>query len=89
MLAACSKGGSRRTVPLPVDRPLDAGEARGIMASVLGALLEGALDPSTARAAAYIIQVERKVAEGEELERRIAALEALVPQQNGRAAWHR
>ena len=59
------------------------------MASVLGALLEGALDPSTARAAAYIIQVERKVAEGEELERRIAALEALVPQQNGRAAWHR
>ena len=89
LLAACSKGGSRRTVSLPVDRPLDACEARGIMASVLSALLQGALDPSTARAAAYIIQVERKVAEGEELEKRIVALEAIVPQQNGRPAWHR
>ena len=89
LLEACSKGGSRRTVPFAVGRPLEASEARGIMASVLAALLQGALDPSTARAAAYIIQVERKVAEGEELEKRIAALEALVPQQNGRAAWHR
>ncbi len=78
LLEACSKGGSRRTVPVFVDRPLEANEARGILASVLGALLQGALDPNTARAAAYILQVERKIAEGEELEKRLANLEAAV-----------
>ena len=78
LLSACSRGGSRRAVPLPIDRPLEASEARGVLASVLGALLQGALDPSTARAAAYILQVERKIAEGEELEKRLAYLEAAV-----------
>ena len=77
-MEACSKGGSRRSVPIAVGRPLEASEARGILASVLGALLQGALDPNTARAAAYILQVERKIAEGEELEKRIADLEAAV-----------
>ena len=43
----------------------------------MAALLEGALDPTTARVAAYILQVERKIAEGEELEKRIAVLEEL------------
>ena len=81
LLSACSRGGSRRTVPLPIERPLEASEARGILASVLGALLQGALDPNTARAAAYILQVERKIAEGEEFEERLANLEAAVSGQ--------
>jgi hypothetical protein len=55
----------------------------------LAALLEGALDPNTARAAAYILQVERKIAEGVELERRITTLEALLSQGNGKVAWQR
>ena len=76
-------------LPLPVGRPLETEEARGLLASVLAALLEGALDPNTARAAAYILQVERKIAEGAELERRIAALEALLSQANGKAIWQR
>jgi hypothetical protein len=89
MLAAARNGGSRKGLPLPIGRPVDALEARGLLASVLAALLDGALDPNTARAAAYILQVERKIAEGAELERRIAALEALLPQGNGRAQWPR
>ena len=78
MLEASSKGGSRRVLPLLVDRALNPDEARGILAAVLGAMLEGALDPNTARAAAYILQVER----------RIASLEALVPPRTGKSAWH-
>ena len=89
MLAASRNGGSRKALPLPVGRSLAAEEARGLLAAVLAALLDGALDPNTARAAAYILQVERKIAEGSELERRIAALEALPSQGNGKAAWPR
>ena len=89
MLAASRNGGGRKALPLPVGRPLKGEEAQGLLASVLAALLEGALDPNTARAAAYILQVERKVAEGSELERRITALEALLSQGNGKAAWPR
>ncbi|HZA23902.1 MAG TPA: hypothetical protein VFA32_15090 [Dehalococcoidia bacterium] len=89
MLAASRNGGSRKALPLPIGRPLDTVEARGLLASVLAALLDGALDPNTARAAAYILQVERKIAEGAELERRIAGLEALLSQGNGKVAWKR
>jgi hypothetical protein len=89
MLAASRNGGGRKALPLPVGRPLKGEEAQGLLASVLAAPLEGALDPNTARAAAYILQVERKIAEGVELERRIAGLEALLSQGNGKAAWQR
>lgn len=51
-------------MPLPVGRPLEGQEARGLLAAVLAALLQGAIDPNTARAAAYILQVERRIAEG-------------------------
>jgi hypothetical protein len=85
MLEASRKGGSRKALPLPEVRPLDAEEARGLLASVLIAMLEGAVDPTSARAAAYILQVERKIAEGEETEKRLAALESFVHSDNGRA----
>jgi hypothetical protein len=89
MLEASRKGGSRKALPLPVGRPIEAEEARGLLAATLAGLLQGALDPTTARAAAYILQVERKIAEGEEMERRISAIEALMPGDNGKTAWHR
>src|SRR5919106_1362209 len=89
MLAASRNGGGRKALPLAVGRPLKGEEAQGLLASVLAVLLDGALDPNTARAAAYILQVERKIAEGAELERRIAGLEALLSQGNGKAAWLR
>jgi hypothetical protein len=88
MLEASRRGGSRRTLALSTERPLGAQEARGVLASVLRALLEGAVDPGTARAAAYILQVERKIAEGAEMERRLAALEELVPATR-RGRWRR
>ena len=80
-LEASRKGGSRRTIPLPVGLPLEAAEARGVLAAVMAALLEGALDPGTARAAAYILQVDRKIAEGETLERRLSIIEELTEQR--------
>ncbi|MPZ14353.1 MAG: hypothetical protein GEU73_08000 [Chloroflexi bacterium] len=78
MLEAARKGGSRKVLDLPVGAPLGAEESRGILAAVLAALLAGALDAGTARAAAYILQVERRIAEGDVLERRVAALEELL-----------
>ena len=76
-LEASRKGGSRRTIPLPVGLPLEAEEARGLLAGVMSALLEGAVDPGTARAAAYLLQVDRKIAEGETLERQLSIIEEL------------
>ena len=81
MLEASRKGGCRKAVPLPVGRPIEAEEARGLLAATLAGLLQGA--------AAYILQVERKIAEGEEMERRLSAIEALIPGGNGKTAWHR
>ena len=63
---------------LPVGRLLEAHEARGLLSSVLVALLEGALDVNTCRATAYLIQTERRIAEGEALEKRVASLEELL-----------
>ena len=83
-LEASRKGGSRRAIPLPVGPPLEAEEARGVLASVMAALLEGALDPGTARAAAYIIQVDRKIAEGETVERQLSIIEELRQQSERR-----
>ena len=84
MLEAARIGGSRKSLNLPMGRPLGPEESRGVLASVLEAMLEGALDPNTARAAAYILQVERKIAEGDAQERRIAALEELLHRRNRR-----
>ena len=83
MVDAAHKGGARKSLDLPVGHPMAAEEGRGVLASVLKALLEGALDASTARAAAYILQVERKIGEGDALERRIAAPEEITT-RNGR-----
>ena len=41
MLEASRKGGSRKAVPLPVGRPIEAEEARGLLASTLAGLLQG------------------------------------------------
>ena len=82
MLEASRRGGSRRTIPLPLETPLEPEECRSILAGVLGAMLEGALDCNSARAAAYICQVEAKI-QGQELEKRVATLEAVLRQREG------
>ena len=83
MVEAARKGGSRTSLNLPVSQPLETSQARGVLASVLEAMLKGALDPNTARTAAYILQVERKIAEGEALEDRLSTIEELL-HHNGR-----
>ena len=80
---ASSRGGSRKAVSLPEVRPLSTEQARGVLASVLSGLLEGSIDPTTARAAGYLVQVDRTVFEKEEFERRIESLEALSATRNG------
>ena len=64
------------------EQPLSAEEARGILASVLVGLLQGGLDPTTAKAAGYLIQIDRKVAEGQELEKRVEILESILNQRD-------
>jgi hypothetical protein len=83
MVEAARKGGARTSLNLPVSQSLETSQARGVLASVLEAMLKGALDPNTARTAAYILQVERKIAEGEALEDRLSTLEELL-HHNGR-----
>ena len=78
MLQASSKGGSRTVLPFEITDPLAAAEMRGVLASVMAAVLSGALDPATGRAVAYIAQVERRVADGEGLEERLEVLESLI-----------
>ena len=82
MLAACRRGGSRRSLLLPMEQPLSAEEARGILASVLAGLLLGSLDPTTAKAAGYLIQIDRKIVEGQELEKRVEILESILTQKD-------
>ena len=77
-LDASRKGGSRKAFDLPVGAPIDASEARGLLTALIAALLQGAVDPATVRTVAYVMQVDRKIAEAEALERRISALEDLV-----------
>ena len=82
MLEASRRGGSRRTLALPTETPLEPEESRAILASVLSAMLTGALDCNSARATAYILQVEAKI-QGQELEKRVATLEAILRQREG------
>ena len=77
-LEAARKGGSRKALELPVGHALSPGEARGLLAAVVAALLQGALDPGTARTVAYILQVDAKIAEGEATERRLSAIEEIM-----------
>ena len=87
MIEASRKGGSRKALPLPDCLPIAPETARGLLASVVAAVLEGALDPATARTVAYILQVERRIAEGSELERKMADLEELIRGSSGRTPW--
>ena len=56
---------------------------------MLFGLLQGSIDPTTAKAAGYLIQTDRKMAEGEDLERRLAALESALPQSIEVEEWPR
>lgn len=75
MLEAAQRGGSRRTAELSEAEPLTPERARAILAGVIGSVASGAMDAATGRAIGYLLQVEARIQEGHDLEKRIAALE--------------
>ncbi len=78
MLAASRKGGSRPSFTLAGEAPLNAEEARGILAGVVLALLEGAITPQAANSVAYLLIVNDRLAQSSENEKKIEALEELT-----------
>lgn len=79
---AARRGGSRRTVELPDCDALTSARARRILAGVIQAVLDRSLEAGIARTVGYILQVDSRVREGEELEQRVEALERAL-EQNG------
>ena len=74
-LEASRRGGSRRTVELPEAELRTPERARSILARVIEATASGAMDSATARAVGYLLQIETRIREGHDLEKRIEALE--------------
>jgi len=74
-LAASSRGGKRRPAVLPEGEVLSVERARAILAGLVEAVATGALDPTTARSVGYLLQIEGKLREDQELGRRLEGLE--------------
>ena len=72
---ASRRGGGRRAVELLEAESVTPERARAILAGVIEAVASGAMDSATARTIGYLIQIEMRIREGHDLERRIAALE--------------
>ena len=77
-LEASARGGARRTVELPEADLLTPERARAILAGVIEAVGTGTLASATARTVGYLIQIESRIREGYDLERRVAAIEELM-----------
>ena len=77
MIEAARRGGERRTVELPEGAPLTPQRARGILAGVIEAVASGAVDSATARTVGYLLQIEARIREGHDLEKRIESLELI------------
>ena len=75
MIEAARRGGERRTVELPEGAPLTPERARCILAGVIEAAASGAMDSATARTVGYLLQIEARIREGYDLEKRVEALE--------------
>jgi hypothetical protein len=65
----------RRAAKIPTAAELDPEEVRAILAGVVEAAITGALDTATARTVGYLLQVEARIRESGDQEKRIAALE--------------
>jgi len=72
---ASRRGGSRRAVELPEAEALTPERARAILAGIVEAAASGAMDSGTARTVGYLLQIEARIREGYDLEKRVEALE--------------
>ena len=86
MIEAARRGGERRTVELPESESLTPERTRGILAGVVEAVASGAMDSTTARTVGYLLQIEARIREGHDLERRIMALEE-IQKQEATTSW--
>ena len=77
MLEAAKKGGSRKTIELPEVDELTASQARRVLASMVETTLKGELDARTAKAVGYLLQIEAKIRESDDMERRLREVEAV------------
>lgn len=75
MVEAARRGGARRAVELPEAESLTPERTRAILAGVIEAAASGAMDSGTARTVGYLLQVEARIREGYDLEKRVEALE--------------
>jgi len=77
MLEASSRGGKkgRREAKIPDAEPLSPEKARAILAGMAEALISGAMGAETARAVGYLLQIEQKIYDTRDLEKRIESLE--------------
>jgi hypothetical protein len=81
MIDAAQRGGERRAVELPEGEALTPERARGILAGVVEAAASGAMDSATARTVGYLLQVEARIREGYDLEKRVEVLERTTPRR--------
>lgn len=85
-ITASRKGGlvrRGRRVELPRAESLEPEEAREVLAGVIEATITGALDPGTARTVGYLLQIEAKIREGYDFEKRLAAIEETLKKTQG------
>lgn len=77
MIEAARRGGARRSVELPEGAPLTPERSRAILAGVIEAVASGAVDSATARTVGYLLQIEARIREAHDLEKRIESLELI------------
>ena len=75
MLEASSRGGTRKTIEIPQEQELTPGTARRILAGVIEAVATGTMEASVGRTIGYLLQIEARIRESHDLERRVEALE--------------
>ena len=81
VVEAGRRGGSRKAVELPEGDLLTPEKARRILSGVISGTLSGEVPESVARTVGYLLQIEARVREGHDLEKRIEVLEAIRKMQ--------
>src|SRR5713226_9767837 len=87
--AASRRGGAKnRAAVLPSETPdfalNSAADASALVARTITQVLRGEIDPKIANAVGYLLTVHMKACDADKLERRIAAIEAVVmPEKDG------